>query len=417
MLLASAMDVVQWYGIALAALAAIVLAASHLHPLLPFWLLRHIAYPRSHRLLSGTRDTTPFGTIVIGVLLVGNVFCSGLGVKSSSDLVKRTGQLFTINAIPLFLGGKIGPLVNVLRMQYEDYARAHRWLARVATVQAVVHAVVASFAKREFRTQPQIAGLVVSLPPNCICNALAEQNDKAVSAVLLIFLFSIGVVRRRWYELFAKLHLALAVLTVVAAWLHVASGSVFRPPEVYLLAACCTYGVAFAVWFKHIVYRNYSYHTLFVPVKISEKSTSLNKVVKISLKLPRPCAFRPGQFVYVRMLTLKNLAILQSHPFYVYSWDENGLVDLLVERKSGFTKSLFDENALKVDGEAVRAMIEGPLGKSVDLTPYKTIVLFATGIGIVAQLSHVRRWVMDHQSTFDPTTTGINLFWEVETKG
>jgi predicted ferric reductase len=117
------------------------------------------------------------------------------------------------------------------------------------------------------------------------------------------------------------------------------------------------------------------------------------------------------------MLTLKNLAILQSHPFYVYSWNEDGLVDLLVERKSGFTKSLFDENALKVDGKAVRAMIEGPFGKSVDLTPYKTIILFATGIGIVAQLSHVRRWVMDQQSPFDPTTTGINLFWEVETKG
>lgn len=166
------MDVVQWYGIALIALAAMVLAASHLHPLLPFWLLRYIAYPRSHPLLGGTGDTTRFGAIVIGVFLTGNVFCSGLGVKNSSDLVKRTGQLFTINAIPLFLGGKIGPLVNVLRMQYEDFARAHRWLARVATVQAAVHAVVAYAAKREFRSQSQIAGLVVSLLLDCIHIAL-----------------------------------------------------------------------------------------------------------------------------------------------------------------------------------------------------------------------------------------------------
>jgi predicted ferric reductase len=336
--------------------------------------------------------------------------------------VKRTGQLFTINAIPLFLGGKIGPLVNVLRMQYEDFARAHRWLARVATVQAVVHAVVAFFAKKEFRTQSQIAGLVVSLLSDDIHIASAEQTDKAVSAVFLIFLFSMGVVRRRWYELFAKLHLVLAVLAVVAAWLHVASGSVFRPPEVYLFAACCTYGIAFAVWFKHIVYRNYSYHTLFASAEISKTGTSSTQVVQMKLGLPRPCDFRPGQFVYVRMLTLRNLAILQSHPFYVYSWDERGVFSLLVERKSGFTESLLDEDAPlsqprrtpKVKGKVVRAMVEGPFGKSVDLTPYRTIALFATGIGIVAQLSHVRRWLMDQQGPFNVTTKSINLFWEVE---
>jgi hypothetical protein len=158
------MDVVQWYGVALTALAAIVLAASYLRPFLPFWLLRHIAYPRLHPLLGGTGDTTRFGAIVVGVFLTGNVLCSGLGIRSSSDLVKRTGQLFTINAIPLFLGGKIGPLVNILRMQYEDFARAHRWLARVAAAQAVVHAAVAASAKKDFRSQSQIAGLVVRRP-------------------------------------------------------------------------------------------------------------------------------------------------------------------------------------------------------------------------------------------------------------
>lgn len=170
------MDLVQWYGIALTALATIVLVASHLRPLLPFGLLRHVAYPRLHPLLGGTGDTTRSRAIVIAVFLIGNVFCSGLGIRSSSDLVKRTGQLFTVNAIPLFLGGKIGPLVNILRMQYEDLARAHRWLARVAAVQAVVHAVVAFLAKNEFRSQSQIAGLVVSLPFAYVPVAVAERE-------------------------------------------------------------------------------------------------------------------------------------------------------------------------------------------------------------------------------------------------
>ncbi|KAJ4332797.1 hypothetical protein N0V95_009572 [Ascochyta clinopodiicola] len=418
------MDVVQWYGIALTALAATVLAASHLRPLLPLWLLRHVAYPRLHPLLGGTGDTTRFGAIVVGVFLAGNVLCSGLGVKSSSDLVKRTGQLFTVNAIPLFLGGKIGPLVNVLRMQYEDFARAHRWLGRVAAAQAVVHAAVAATAKKDFRSQSQAAGLVVSRPSDYTFVALAEQTDEAVSAVCAILLFSIKVVWRRWYELFAKLHLALAVLAVVAVWMHIASGSVLRPPEIYLLAACCTYGSAFAVWFMHVVYRNYSYHALFASARVFRTRASSTQVVRLEFKLPRPCTFRPGQFVYVRMLTLRNLAVLQSHPFYVYSWDEDTF-SLLVERKSGFTAGLLGEDAPspqpRTDPEAeettVRAMVEGPFGKALDLKSYHTIVLFATGIGIVAQLSHIRRWLKDHQGHFEVTTQSINLFWEIEAEG
>ncbi|KAK1920210.1 hypothetical protein P3342_002506 [Pyrenophora teres f. teres] len=230
-----------------------------------------------------------------------------------------------------------------------------------------------------------------------------------------------GVVRRRRYELFAKLHLALAVLAVVATWLHVASGSVFRPPEVYLLAACCTYGSTFAVWFMHILYRNYSYRALFASARIFKTRASSTQVVRLELKLPRPCAFRPGQFVYVRMLTLGHLAILQSHPFYVYSWDED-ILSLLVERKTGFTAGLLAEDAPspqprtvpEAEGTVVRVMVEGPFGKSVDLSSYHTIALFATGIGIVTQLSHVRRWLKDHQGSFQVTTQSINLFWEVE---
>jgi predicted ferric reductase len=245
-----------------------------------------------------------------------------------------------------------------------------------------------------------------------------------VSAVCAILLLSAGVVRRRRYELFAKLHLALALLAVVAAWMHVASGSVFRPPEVYLLAACCTYGSAFAVWFIHIVYRNCSYHAVFSSAKVVKTRESSDQVIRLEFQLPRPCAFRPGQFVYVRMLTLRNLAFLQSHPFYVYSWDAESL-SLLVERKSGFTESLVAEDAPspqsdpvpEAKGVVVRAMIEGPFGKPVDLKSYHNIVLFATGIGIAAQLSHVRPWLKDLQGGFNVTTENIHLYWEIEAEG
>lgn len=245
-----------------------------------------------------------------------------------------------------------------------------------------------------------------------------------MSAVCAIVLFSFGLVRRHGYELFAKLHLALAVLAVVAVWMHVASGAVLRPPEVYLLAACCTYGSTLVAWFAHVVYRNCSYRALFASARVFKTKASSTRVVKLECKLPRPCAFQPGQFVYIRMLTLRNLAFLQKHPFYVYSWDEDTF-SVLVERKSGLTAELVAADASSLqpradpeaDGRVVRAMVEGPFGKSLDLESYHTVVLFATGIGIVMQLSHVRRWLRDQEGHFKVTTESIDLFWEVEAEG
>ena len=206
--------------------------------------------------------------------------------------------------------------------------------------------------------------------------------------------------------------------------MHVASGSIFRPPEAYILAACCTYGGASVMWFMHIVYRNYSIRGPFTRAKIFKTSASSTQVVLLELELPRPCNFRSGQFVYVRFLTLSNLAFLQSHPFYVYAWEEDRLF-LLVEVKSGFTASLLTENTPLLqergtsvdDGSGVRAMVEGPFGKPIDLQSYSTIALFAKDIGIVTQLSYLRKWLRDLQGPFKVITERITLFWEVEAEG
>ncbi|EUC27394.1 hypothetical protein COCCADRAFT_31121 [Bipolaris zeicola 26-R-13] len=360
------MNIVQWYGIALAALAAIVVVASHLRPLLPFWLLRHVLYPRLHPLISGTGDYTRFGAIVLGVFVTGNVLCGGIGIETSSDLVKRTGQLFIMNSIPLFLGGKIGPLVNILHIQYEDFARAHRWLGRVAAVHAVVHVTVAASAKHEFRSLTQLAGLIVGRPLVTEVTS-AHQTNQAASSLCTILLLSVGVVWRLKYELFAKLHVALAVLTVITTWLHIASGSIFYPPEVYMLAACCTYDASF---------------------------------------------FNSSSIVGAQAASPVQLSV---------RWDEDRLF-LLVETKIGFTASLFTENTplLQERGTgkdkeaAVRAIVEGPFGKSMDLQSYSTIALFATGIGIVTHLSYLRKWLKDLQGSFKVITQSITLFWEVE---
>jgi hypothetical protein len=159
------MDIAQWYGVALGALAALVLIVLNFRVRLPVFLLKHIVYPQLHPLIGGGGNTTRGEAVIVVLFLAGNALCMTLGVRGSPDLVKRTAQLSAINTIPLFLGGRINALANATGVRYATYAKAHRWIGWVAVAQAILHAAVAATSQKSFRSRPEISSLVVSCPP------------------------------------------------------------------------------------------------------------------------------------------------------------------------------------------------------------------------------------------------------------
>lgn len=238
-----------------------------------------------------------------------------------------------------------------------------------------------------------------------------------------IYLLSIKFVRRHFYEAFARLHLILAPPAIVFIWLHIPSQEYLKPPKVYLLATFSLYGVVLAFRFIHVVYRNFRRDTPLNVAEITSTNVSTD-VVTLQLKLSRPWRFRPGQFLYFRSLTARDFAFLQNHPFYICSWDSDTIdtVSLLVERRHGFTANLLPKSVLRSSGSSrsedstMKAIIEGPFGGELSLESYGTVILFATGIGIAAQLSYIRNLLEGHQHR-KVTAQRIALFWEIESEG
>ena len=158
------MDITQWYGVVLGALTVFILIIFNLHIRPPVFLLKHVLYPQLHPLIRGVNTVTRFEAILIGSLLVGNVLCTTLGIKSSSDFVKRTALVSVINIFPLFLGGRINVIVSLSGIRYEAYARFHRWVGRIAIVECIVHSSLAAASQKHFHSWSQIYGLIVSFP-------------------------------------------------------------------------------------------------------------------------------------------------------------------------------------------------------------------------------------------------------------
>lgn len=89
---------------------------------------------------------------------------------------------------------------------------------------------------------------------------------------------------------------------------------------------------------------------------------------------------------------------------------------LVIEKRGGFTRHL--QGLARSEREQppkMRAIIEGPYGKELDLGSYETVLLFATGIGIAGQLPYVIR-LLDGYYNSEVKTRKIALLWELDSE-
>lgn len=130
------------------------------------------------------------------------------------------------------------------------------------------------------------------------------------------------------------------------------------------------------------------------------------------MSVPRPWQVQPGQYVYITLARPGLLSIFQRHPFMVSKSRSNKhTLELRIQVASGFTRDLLQMTSRASNGFS--AFIEGPYGKSYDLRNFGTVVLFASGIGIVAHLPYIQELVADYRSS-RTKTRDLLLVWEVD---
>jgi hypothetical protein len=365
------MDSTRWYSAGLMdfiiscilffALSLALTCLRRIH--LTYYFLKYVFYRQIPRCLRGPSTITGFEALLFLLFLGSNVLCVFIGFKDSS-VIKRMGIMSVINLVPLALGGHMNFIVSRCKIGPQSYERMHRWVGKVAIVQGLIHSI----------------GTVVSNLPS----GRTPPAIIATTVLATIFLTSNVFVRRRFYEVFLKLHLLLAGALVLAVWLHSKSGEVMAVPKVYLLTATCLWFLVQLARLVLLLCRNFLFPNLLhlllqrkLPqrdlvdckerhmVELKEhyraelKNGNMEELQKyyrtelkdphmvdrkdppevevghatvmhmpgafhICVKLARPWDFQAGHWGYLTLPQLSTSAIFEAHPLVAAWWYNSG---------------------------------------------------------------------------------------------
>ncbi|CAN9422773.1 unnamed protein product [Alternaria alternata] len=159
-----------------------------------------------------------------------------------------------------------------------------------------------------------------------------------------------------------------------------------------------------------LVYRNLSMSKPSTRIQVESVHNSL----QVKVRLPRPWKVRPGQYVYLTMMRPGFFSILQRHPFMVAGSEaQDHDFQLRIQPRAGFTSRLWTRTLGGT--REFSAFVEGPYGHGFDLQNFGTVVLFASGIGIVGHLAYIQKLVLDYRQS-KTKTRDLLVVWHVDNK-
>lgn len=178
------------------------------------------------------------------------------------------------------------------------------------------------------------------------------------------------------------------------------------------------------MWFAFLLRRNGGVRALSTVTIKPHRSGS----VEVAIRLQRSFYVLPGQYVYISLPHTRSfgLGYLESHPFYI-TWQPlivplgslslekesevgkqhsshaeleeqasrylKDTIILHIEEARGFTRRIAQCN---VDGLSI--IVDGPYGRQPALDRFDKVLFLASGVGIAAQLLHIRHLVEAHNA-------------------
>ena len=163
-----------------------------------------------------------------------------------------------------------------------------------------------------------------------------------------------------------------------------------------------------------IIYRNFVFHHPFPRAKARQ----VNGTIQLELKLPRQVRVSPGDYINLWIPGLGLRSLIQSHPFTIISWrcneDKTMTLNLLIEARSGLTNKLH-QASVNEDHEFL-TLFSGPHGTTITMGDFGTVLMFATDMGIAAQLPYLRKLIDDYNQC-RVRTRRIHLIWQLRDLG
>lgn len=376
-----------------------------------------------------------FHTVLLLLYLLSNVaYCCLLNYRQNNraailaELRGRSGVLAVVNMIPLFiLAGRNNPLVPMLRVSFDTYNLLHRWAGRVVVVESIIH--TAAWAANETNAQGW-HGVNVAFRSS----AFAQYGLLGTCAMIFLLLHSPSAIRHAFYETFLHLHQLMAFAAVLGVYAHLATHHLPQLP--YLKAIIALWLIERGVRWMRILYHNFSRNGC----GRATVEALPGGACRVTFDLQHAWKMSPGCHVYAY---LPGVSLWMSHPFSV-AWSEERLalpmnekeqtlpiaksevdfssprktatsVSLVMSKRTGMTAKLYQKASAAPNGTiTMYGAVEGPYGGLESLHSYGTVLLFAGGVGITHQVSHVRNLLEGyHEGTV--AARKVVLIWSVRT--
>ncbi|CAG8953908.1 hypothetical protein HYFRA_00010869 [Hymenoscyphus fraxineus] len=365
-----------------------------------------------------------------------NLYWPSVSTQVWRYVADRTGIISTANlALIWAFGIRNNTLLWLTGWDFATYNNFHRWVARVATVEAVVHSVaytVLIFENGTWTTAWQVY-------------ADYYQGRWFVAGVLAtVFMvgvcaFSVYPLRRKLYEIFLFLHIVLSILVLATMWYHV---EIFNGDYNGFIWSCVF------IWIfdrlsriARILLFNRRFWNTKAQVTYDSTSNIIRLVVPYSTSIIKPS---PGTFYFISVL---NDRIWESHPFTLsYSTSDDtsspssslGTITppsrpsslsrsrenssesqtllsqsqsetppasmvFIIRPYNGFTSRLRSH----ADSYPTRVLIEGPYGETQPFRKYENVLFIVGGTGIAVPLSYMDS-LLESSST-----SSIKVIWAV----
>ena len=346
--------------------------------------------------------------------------------KLIAELRGRSGHLSVLNMLPLFLfAGRNNPLIQLLRVSFDTWNLFHRWIGRIVIVEAIIHTV--AWAVNEYAdVGAHQANHKLNHDP------FLQWGLLATIAMSIIMVQAFSVVRHAAYETFLHLHQLLAALALLGIWYHAKLGVL--PQYTYIKWILAIWVIERFLRMARIIYRNLGWQ---ISTNVIVEALP-SEACRVTFELVRPWRYTPGCHVYAY---IPGVSLWMSHPFSI-AWHEQRpmpylsledeklptsnadldmprpdrtmtSISLVMAKRSGMTEKLYNKACASPTGIIVmRGAVEGPYGGLESLHSYGTAFLFAGGVGITHQLSHIRDLLAGYEAG-TVATRKVVLIWSV----
>ncbi|CAI7641743.1 unnamed protein product [Penicillium glandicola] len=347
----------------------------------------------------------------------GNVSTPNLYQQNWQFTSDRTGVLSyaCLPALWLF-SGRNNVFTQMTHFSVQSFTMFHRHIAWVCTILAVVHSINYSVL------------FAVYLNRYTFTWTQEYWYMGVVATILLCFMLvqSMTFFQRHWYETFLMLHIAFAVVVVVALFQHTSFnghewvGYLWTPVALWILERLARVG--------RVIYCNLNarFGKQFLGTATTVTYSEASDLVKIEM-VPGATSLtpRPGQLYYIYQATF--LKGWENHPFSLGAWapssganneksssaSQNGnKLIFYVRPYDGWTRRLRDQCRKAGGAFNPKLLLEGAYGHAEPVYAYNTLLIIVGGTGIAVAVPYL----LDHIARVKEgktKTTKIQLVWSV----